>query len=83
MACLATLMAAPRDFFLLDGELRHALHELGHVTRFAQKLGLRVFQISGVWRLGKQLPRALDQGIQLVHIDSWQRHQQGLVPFKP
>jgi hypothetical protein len=36
-------------FFLFDGKLRHALHELGHLARLAQKLRLGVFQISGVW----------------------------------
>src|SRR3989344_1364759 len=54
-------------FFFLDGQLRHALHQLGHAARLAQKLRLGVFQISGGGALGKQLRRALDQGIQLVH----------------
>ena len=54
-------------FFFLDGQLRHALHQLGHAARLAQKLRLGVFQISGGGALGKQLRRALNQGIQLVH----------------
>ena len=57
-------------FFLFDGKLGHALHELGHLARLAQKLRLGVFQISGGMGLRKQLLRALDQRIQLVHIDS-------------
>jgi len=55
---------------LVHRQLRHALHELGHATGLAQELRLGVFQISRGGALGKQLRRALDQGIQLVHIDS-------------
>jgi hypothetical protein len=33
--------------FLFDGKLRHALHELGHLARLAQKLRLGIFQIRG------------------------------------
>jgi hypothetical protein len=33
---------------LFDGQLRHALHQLGHAARLAQKLRLGVFQIGGV-----------------------------------
>ena len=51
-------------------QLRHALHELRHAARLAQKLRFCIFQISGGGALGKQLRRAFDQGIQLVHIDS-------------
>jgi len=54
----------------LDGKLRHALHELRHTARLAQELRLGIFQISGSGALGKQLRRAFNQGIQLVHIDS-------------
>ncbi|MNR55155.1 hypothetical protein D3C85_1754760 [compost metagenome] len=55
---------------LLDGKLRHALHQFGHTTGLAQKLGLGVFQIGRGCSLRKQLLRAFDQRIQLVHIDS-------------
>ena len=58
-------------FLFLDGQLRHALHELRHATRLAQKLRLGVFEVSGGGALGKQLRRALNQGIQLVHNDSF------------
>ncbi len=55
---------------LFDGQLRHPLHELRHTARFAQKLRLGVFQLSRGSALCKQLLRAFDQRIQLVHIDS-------------
>jgi hypothetical protein len=70
--------------FLFDGKLRHALHELGHLARLAQKLRLGIFQISGGVGLRKQLLCAFDQRIQLVHIDSLStcKNKQGLVPFQ-
>ena len=70
--------------FLFDGKLRHALHELSHLARLAQELRLGIFQLSGGLCLRKQLLRALDQRIQLVHIDSLStcKNKQGLVPFQ-
>jgi len=56
-------------FLLFYGQLRHALHQLGHLAGFAQKLGFGVFQLNRGSRLREQLAGAGNQGIQFVHSD--------------
>src|SRR6185437_13738519 len=71
------------SLFLLDAERGHALHQLGDAAGLAGELRLRVFEFRGRARLGKGLPRALDDGIQIVCSHRRNKGQQtktGLVP---
>ena len=46
---------------------RHALHQFGDATGFAEKLRLRVLEFGGRLGFGKGCTCGLDQGVQLVH----------------
>ena len=54
--------------FFIHRQSRHALHQLGDATRFAQKLGLGVFQIGRGGGLREAGASVVDQCVQLVHV---------------
>jgi hypothetical protein len=68
-ACLATLIAAPRDFF--SSTLKAAMPFISSVMRpdLPEVQGLGVFQIGGGCGLRKAACGAVDQGVQLGHGD--------------
>jgi hypothetical protein len=78
---LGQVDGSPARLFLFDGKLGHALHQLGHATGLAQKLGLGVFQIGGCGTVRKLLTRTFDQQSNSF-ICVLLEKKQGLVPFQ-